>query len=63
MHISDVEIDSAAHYWIQRYGDDATAKAREMVEAMMPRGDENDADTWLWIIAAIGILSALRGVG
>jgi hypothetical protein len=46
----------------------ATAKAREMVEAMRRKGDEEGADTWLRIIVAIGTLgdpptdAALTGI-
>lgn len=55
---SDLGIRRAAHSWIQRHGDDATAKAREIVDAMRRKGDDGDADTWLRIIVAIGELGA-----
>ena len=45
-----------AHLWIQQHGEHATAKAREMVETMRRRGDQDGADTWLRIIVAIGEL-------
>jgi hypothetical protein len=41
---------------VQRHGDDATAKAHEMVEAMRKTGDEVGADVWPRIIVAIGTL-------
>jgi hypothetical protein len=44
------------HQWIQLHGDAATAKAREMVDAMRKKGDNDGADTWLRIIAAITTL-------
>jgi hypothetical protein len=53
---SDLEISRTAHLWIQQHGDNATAKAREMVEKMRRRGDADGADTWLRIIVAIGTL-------
>ena len=53
---SDFDITRTAHLWIQQHGDDATAKAREMVEKMRRRGDADGADTWLRIIVAIGTL-------
>jgi hypothetical protein len=56
MPVSDVDITHTAHLWIQQHGDNALAKAREMVEAMRKKGDEDGADTWLRIIAAITTL-------
>lgn len=53
---SDTDILLSAHRWIQQHGDLATAKAREMVEEMRRKGDEEGADTWLRIIVAIGTL-------
>jgi hypothetical protein len=58
MPISDLDIHRAAHQWIAQLGDDAVAKAREMVEAMRRRGDTEGADIWLRIIVAIGTLGA-----
>ena len=55
---SDLDITRTTHLWIQQHGDDATAKAREMVEKMRRRGDTEGADTWLRIIVAIGTLGA-----
>jgi hypothetical protein len=53
---SDVDIQRTAHLWIQQHGDNATTKAREMVEKMRRRGDADGADVWLRIIVAIGTL-------
>ena len=44
---SDLDIHRSAHLWIQRHGEQATAKAREMVEEMRRKGDTEGADTWL----------------
>jgi hypothetical protein len=38
------------------HGDNATAKAREMVEEVRRKGDQEGADAWLRIIVAIGNL-------
>jgi hypothetical protein len=56
MPVSDLDIQRAAHLLIAQYGDDAVAKAREMVEAMRQQGDMEGVDTWLRIIVAIGTL-------
>jgi hypothetical protein len=56
MPVSDLDIDRSAHLWIQQHGDQALAKAREMVEGMRRKGDEEGADTWLRIIAVISAL-------
>jgi len=56
MAVSDLDIARSAHLFIQLHGDEATAKAREMVEKMRRRGDQDGADTWLRIIVAIGEL-------
>ena len=55
---SDLDIVRAAHLWIQQYGDEATAKAREKVDEMRGRGDAEGADTWLRIIVSIADLGA-----
>jgi hypothetical protein len=57
--VSDFDISRAAHRWIAQHGDQATAKAREMVEQMRAKRDAEGADTWLRIIVAIGSLAAL----
>ena len=43
---------------LQQHGDQAAAKAREMVENMRGKGNADGADTWLRIIVAIGELGA-----
>ena len=53
---SDHDINRSAHLWIQTHGENATAKAREMVETMRKKGDKDGADVWLRIIVAIGTL-------
>jgi hypothetical protein len=58
MPVSDLDIHRTAHLWIQRHGDLAVAKAREMVEEMRQKGDQEGADTWLRVIVAIGTLRA-----
>jgi hypothetical protein len=54
MPSSDLDITRTAHLLIQQHGDNATTKAREMVEKMRRRGDADGADVWLRIIVAIG---------
>ena len=54
MLVSDLDIQRQAHSWIQRHGEGALAKAREMVETMRRVGDVGEADRWLRIIVAIG---------
>jgi hypothetical protein len=56
MPTSDHDIQRQAHLWLQIHRDEATAKAREMVEQMRKRGDEDGADVWLRIIVAIADL-------
>jgi hypothetical protein len=56
MPISDYDIQRLAHLFIQLDGDQATAKARKMVEEMRWKGDHEGADKWLRIIVAIGEL-------
>jgi uncharacterized protein YegL len=58
MPVSDLDIQRAAHLWIQQHGGDAMAKAREMVERMRRKGDDEGADTWLRIIVVIATLGA-----
>ncbi len=53
MPVSDLDIARSAYLWIQRHGDDAIAKAREMVQARRARSDAEGADTWLRILVAI----------
>jgi hypothetical protein len=54
--ISDLDIARSAHLFIQRHGDEAIAKAREMVKEMRREADHDGADKWLRIIVAIGEL-------
>ncbi|HEV2547845.1 MAG TPA: hypothetical protein VGU20_10935 [Stellaceae bacterium] len=53
---SDLDIHRTAHLFSQLHGDEATVKAREMVERMRMGGDNDGADTWLRIIVALGEL-------
>jgi hypothetical protein len=53
---SDLDIHRTARLFSQLHGDGATLKAREMVEKMRRRGDDDSADIWLRIIVAIGEL-------
>jgi hypothetical protein len=56
MPVSDFEIKRLAHLFIQLDGEQATAKARKMVEEMRRKGDHEGADIWLRVIVAIGEL-------
>ena len=58
MPLSDLDIARAARQLIAQHGEQATAKARERVEAMRRIGDADGADTWLRVIVAIGTLGA-----
>jgi hypothetical protein len=53
MTVSDLDVLRAAHLNLERYGDQAVAKAREMVRTLKERGNNDGADTWLRIIVAI----------
>ena len=44
MPVSDLDIHRSAYQWMQLHGDEAIAKAREMVESMRAKGDEEGAD-------------------
>jgi len=59
MPVSDLDIHRTAHLFIQLHGDEATARARKMVEEMRWKGDHDGADEWLRIIVAIGELGEL----
>ena len=52
----DLDIHRTARLFSQLHRDEATAKAREMVEEMRRKGDDDGADTWRRIIVAIGEL-------
>jgi hypothetical protein len=56
MPLSDLDVQRQAHSWVQRHGDAAIAKAREMVEEMRRKGDHDAADLWLRVIVALGTL-------
>ena len=53
MTVSDLDILRSANMYLELHGDQAVAKAREMVRTMKERGDNDGADTWLRIIVAI----------
>jgi hypothetical protein len=50
MTVSDLDILRSAHLHLDRYGDQAVAKARETVRTLKERGDNDGVDTWLRII-------------
>ncbi len=50
---SEPDINRSANLCLELHGDDAVAKARDMVRAMRERSDDIGADTWLQIIVAI----------
>ena len=50
---SDLEISRSATLFLVLQGEEAIAKAREMVRTMRERGDNDSADRWLQIIVAI----------
>ena len=54
MPVSDFDIQRLAHLFIQLDGEQAIARAREMVEEMRRKGDHEGADKWLRVIVAIG---------
>src|SRR6185437_4141746 len=59
MPVSELDIARSAHQWISLHGENATARAREMIEQMRKKGDKGDkgdADVWLRIIVAISTL-------
>ena len=56
MPVSDLNIRRLAHLFIHLDGEQATAKARKMVEEMRRKGDHEGADKWLRVIVAIGEL-------
>ena len=53
MTVSDLDIFRSASMYLELHGDQAVAKAREMVRTMKERGDNDGADAWLRIIVAI----------
>ena len=53
MPVSDLDIFRSANLYLDQHGDQAVAKAREMVETMKRCADHDGADTWLRIIVAL----------
>jgi hypothetical protein len=51
---TDIEIFRSANLFVELRGDDAVAKARDIVRMMRERRDNDGADKWLRIIIAIG---------
>jgi class 3 adenylate cyclase len=56
MVVSDSDIHRAARLHLGRHGDEAVAKARDMVRNLKEGGDNEAADAWLRIIVAIQVL-------
>lgn len=56
MPLSDLDVQRQAYSWIQRHGEGAVGKAREMVEEMRRKGDHDAADVWLRVIVALATL-------
>ena len=56
MVVSDPDIHRAARLHLERLGDEAVAKARDMVRNLKEGGDNEAAETWLRIIVAIEVL-------
>jgi hypothetical protein len=54
--VSDSDIHRAAHLHLERHGNEAVAKARDIVRNLKEGGDNEAADTWLRIIVAIEVL-------
>ena len=54
--VSDPDIHRAAGLHLERLGDEAVAKARDMVRNLKEGGDNEAADRWLRIIVAIEVL-------
>lgn len=50
MTTSDLEIFRSANLFFELHGEEAVAKARDMVRTMRERGDNDGADRWLRII-------------
>jgi hypothetical protein len=57
MPVSDCVIRRFAHFFVHLHCDEAAAKARDMVDQMRRKGDQDGADTWLQIILEIGELA------
>jgi hypothetical protein len=54
MLVSDCVIRRFAHLFAHLHGDEAIVKAREMMEQLRRKGDQDGADTWLQITMEIG---------
>ena len=54
--VSDSDSHRAARLHLERHGDEAAAKARDMVRNLKEGGYNEAADTWLRIIVAIEVL-------
>ena len=50
---SDLEIVRSATLFLELHGEEAVAKARDMVRTMRERSDNDGADRWLRIIVEI----------
>jgi hypothetical protein len=53
MAASDLENSRSATLFLDLHGEEAIARARDMVRTMRERGDNDGADAWLRIIVAI----------
>jgi hypothetical protein len=56
MPLFGLVIHRFAHLFIQLHREEASAKARAMVQEMRRKGDHEGAETWLYIIEAMGEL-------
>ena len=54
MPASDLEINRLAQLLLQQHGDSAVAKARAKVGEMRRKGEDEEADTWLRVLVALG---------
>jgi hypothetical protein len=55
MVVSEADIHRTARLHLERHGDEAVAKARDMVRNLKECGDNEAADIWLRIIVAIEV--------
>lgn len=53
MTVDDDEIQRVARRWLEQYGKEAIAKARDVVAVARAAGNHAGADDWLRIIVAI----------
>ncbi len=61
MKLSELDILRSARMHLDLHGEQAVAKAREMVRGFSEREDKDGADTWLRIIVAIETMRSERG--